>query len=72
MNPKLLENIGLTEAETRVYLSLIELGSTKTGILSTKSKVSYSKIYKILYRTDSSILLNCNEFKNKRYFIKSN
>src|SRR3989344_1689503 len=52
MDPKLLEGIGLTEAEIRVYLSLVELGSTKTGILSTKSKVSYSKIYTILYRLE--------------------
>ena len=29
MDPKLLENIGITEAETRVYLALVELGSTK-------------------------------------------
>jgi sugar-specific transcriptional regulator TrmB len=57
MDPKLLENIGLTEAETRVYLALVELGSTKTGTLSIKSKVSYSKIYKILYRLEQKGLV---------------
>lgn len=57
MDPKLLENIGLTEAETRVYLALVELGSTKTGPLAIKSKVSYSKIYKILYRLEQKGLI---------------
>ncbi|MBR9699964.1 hypothetical protein GOV09_05895 [Candidatus Woesearchaeota archaeon] len=70
MNPKLLENIGLTEAETRVYLSLIELGSTKTGILSTKSKVSYSKIYKILYRLEQKGLVG-HIIKGKVKYFKA-
>lgn len=70
MDTKLLENIGLTEAETRVYLALVELGSTKTGVLSTKSKVSYSKIYKILYRLEQKGLVG-HVVKGKVKYFKA-
>src|SRR3989344_2886082 len=50
MEPKLLEEIGLTPGETRVYLALLELGATKTGPLAKKAQVSSSKVYKILDR----------------------
>lgn len=48
METKLLEEIGLTEGETKVYLSLLKLGITKTGPLASKANVSSSKVYKIL------------------------
>jgi sugar-specific transcriptional regulator TrmB len=50
MNTKLLEEIGLTQGETKVYLSLIKLGETKTGALAKQASVSSSKVYKILDR----------------------
>lgn len=50
MNTKLLEEIGLTQGETRVYLALIKLGETKTGRLAKEANVSSSKVYKILDR----------------------
>lgn len=72
LNPKLLENIGLTEAETRVYLALVELGSTKTGPLSAKSMVSYSKIYKILYRLEQKGLVGHIVKGKVKYFKAMN
>ena len=48
MNTKLLEDIGLTKSEIAVYLALLELGSSSTGKIVDKSKVSSSKIYEIL------------------------
>lgn len=48
MNKKLLEEIGLTKSEIKVYLALLELGSSSTGKIVEKSKVSSSKIYEIL------------------------
>ncbi len=45
---KLLEEIGLTKSEIKVYLALLELGSTTTGKIVDKSKASSSKIYEIL------------------------
>lgn len=50
MNPKLLEEIGLSIGETKVYLALLRLGTTKTGPLAKKAAVSSSKVYKILDR----------------------
>lgn len=50
MDTKLLEQIGLTEGETKVYLALIKLGETKTGPLAKEAEVSSSKVYKILDR----------------------
>jgi HTH-type transcriptional regulator, sugar sensing transcriptional regulator len=50
MDTKLLEEIGLSEGETKVYLALLRIGSTKTGLLAKEAQVSYSKVYKILDR----------------------
>ncbi len=48
MNTALLEEIGLTKAEIKVYLALLELGSSTTGPIVEKSGASSSKIYEIL------------------------
>ena len=50
MDVNLLQEIGLTEGETKVYLALIKLGETKTGQLAKEARVSSSKVYKILDR----------------------
>ncbi len=48
MNLELLEEIGLTKSEIKVYLALLELGSSTTGPIVDKSGASSSKIYEIL------------------------
>ncbi|MBC8494813.1 hypothetical protein H8D36_01535 [archaeon] len=48
MDLRILEEIGLTQSETKVYLALLELGSTTTGKIVDKSRASSSKIYEIL------------------------
>ena len=48
MNLELLRNIGLTDSEIKVYLALIELGSSTKGPIVDKSKVASSKIYELL------------------------
>jgi HTH-type transcriptional regulator, sugar sensing transcriptional regulator len=50
MNQELLEQIGLTKSEIKVYLALLELGSSTTGPLIDKSEATSSKIYEILDR----------------------
>jgi HTH-type transcriptional regulator, sugar sensing transcriptional regulator len=50
MDTKILQNIGLTDGEIRVYLALIKLGPSTTGPIIDTSKVSSSKIYNILER----------------------
>jgi len=48
MDLELLKEIGLTESETKVYLALLELGSTTKGPIVDKSQVASSKIYELL------------------------
>lgn len=50
MNVEILETIGLTKAEIKVYFALLELGSSTTGPIVEKSGASSSKIYEILER----------------------
>lgn len=52
MEPEVLEEIGLTKGETKVYLTLTRLGLTKTGRLTKEADVCSSKIYKILDRLE--------------------
>jgi HTH-type transcriptional regulator, sugar sensing transcriptional regulator len=52
MEQKILQDIGLTEGEIKVYLALLKLGETKTGELSKQASVSSSKVYKILDRLE--------------------
>ncbi len=48
MDPLLLKEAGLTEGESKVYLALLELGTTTTGPLTDKAKVAKSIIYPLL------------------------
>ncbi|MBI5227971.1 hypothetical protein HY988_05265 [Candidatus Micrarchaeota archaeon] len=52
MDLKLLEEIGLTQGEVKVYLALLRIGATKTGPLSATAGVSSSKVYKMLDRLE--------------------
>ena len=48
MNQKLLEEIGLTKGEIKVYLTLLKLGETTTGKIIDEAQISSGKIYEIL------------------------
>lgn len=50
METKILEEVGLTKSEVSVYIALLDLGSSATGKIVDKAKVSSSKIYEILDR----------------------
>ncbi len=45
-----LLKIGLTEGEAKVYIAMIELGSSTVGPIVKKSGVAYSNVYDILNR----------------------
>lgn len=63
-----LRKIGLTEGEIRVYLALLELGSTSTGKLTKKSRISGSKVYEVLDRLIKKGLANYIVKNNVKYF----
>ena len=48
MDTKILEQIGLTESEIKVYFALMKLGSASTGPIIDKAKINHSKIYLVL------------------------
>ncbi len=48
MSENLLKEIGLTDAETGVYLALFELGASTTGPIVDKAQVASSKVYVLL------------------------
>lgn len=47
MDTKILEEIGLTDSEIKVYLALLELGSSKKGPIVKKAGITSSKIYEV-------------------------
>lgn len=68
MNLEMLEKIGLTKSETKVYLALLEMGSSTTGPIVDKSKVSSSKIYEILEKLMRKGLASYVIKGNVKYF----
>ncbi len=48
MLEKILNNLGLTNYETKIYLALIELGEATTGQILNKAGIHSGKIYQIL------------------------
>lgn len=48
MDEKLLEEIGLTQGEIKVYLTLLKIGETTTGRIIEKAQISGGKVYVIL------------------------
>jgi len=58
MDTEILEKIGLTPGEAKIYLALLELAQSTTGPIVEKSGVSTSKTYKILKRLQSKGLVS--------------
>lgn len=48
MEPEELQRLGLNKSEAKVYLALLELGSSSAGPITDKAQVSPSKIYGVL------------------------
>ena len=50
MDPEVLEGIGLSPNESKVYLTLLEIGSGTAGDISKKGKINRSNVYEVLER----------------------
>ena len=68
MDTKVLENIGLTEGEIKVYLALIKLGPSTSGPITDSSGVSRSKVYNILERLMQKALVSFIIKQKTRYY----
>ncbi len=67
-----LKRIGLTNGESRVYLALLEVGSSTVGPVVKKSGVAYSNIYEILQRLIGKGLVSFIIKNKTKYFQASN
>lgn len=68
METKILQNLGLTPPEIRVYLGLLNLGKTTTGPLIKKSDVPSSKIYGVLDTLVEKGIVGCVIEGKMKYF----
>jgi sugar-specific transcriptional regulator TrmB len=63
-----LESIGLTHNESIVYLSLLKIGTSKTGKILNESKLNSGKIYEILESLKDKGLVSESIINNVRHF----
>jgi len=70
MDLHILEEIGMTKGEAKVYLSLFSLGLTTTGPIVRESGVSASKVYKVLERLAQKGLVS-HVVKNRTKFFQA-
>jgi sugar-specific transcriptional regulator TrmB len=63
-----LQKLGLTKGESKVYLALLKLGTSKVGAIVKNSSVSYSKVYDILDRLTKKGLVSTTLIKNVKHF----
>lgn len=68
MNHLALEKAGLTKGEIRVYLALLELGETSTGLIIKHSKITGSKVYEILEKLKEKGLASYVTKEKIKYF----
>ena len=68
MNTKLLESVGLTNYEATVYLSLLRLGTSKTGAILKDAGLNTGKIYEILEGLKTKGLASESIINNVRHF----
>lgn|SRR3989338_3778491 len=68
MNLEILEKIGLTRSESRVYVALLKLGTTGVGEIINEAHISRSKIYDVLGRLiEKGLVSSVKEGKIRRF-----
>lgn len=72
MEFRVLEKIGLTVGEIKVYLALLKLGNTTAGPIVDEAKVTRSKIYDILERLKNKGLVGYITKNSTKYFSAAN
>ncbi len=71
MYEEFLEGTGLTKNEASVYLALLRIGKSKTGMIINESKVSSGKIYEILGKLSDKGLVKSVSENGVKHFIAS-
>ena len=68
MDTKMLEHIGLTKNESLVYLTLLQIGTSRTGEILKNSKLNSGKIYEILESLKLKGLVSESIIDNIKHF----
>jgi len=71
MQTKILEEIGLTKTEIKIYLALMKLGQTTTTQIIRDSQINPSKIYESLDKLIQKGLVSYVKKANKKFFTAS-
>ena len=66
---KLLSSLGLSNAETRMYLSGLELGPTSVQVIAKKAKISRTAAYEIIESLQKRGLVSSFMRDKKRFFV---
>jgi sugar-specific transcriptional regulator TrmB len=68
----LLEELGLTRNETKVYLALLDIGTTTTSAIIKKTGINTSKVYESLERLLKKGLVSYALIRNKKHWQAEN
>lgn len=71
MKEHILEEIGLTKGESRVYLTLLKTGETTTGKIIEEAQISAGKVYQILDKLIKKGLVSYIVKDKTKYFSAS-
>ena len=71
MNTEILEQIGFSKGEIKVYFAMLELGKSTIGPISKKAGVTISKVYPIIEKLAKKGLSNYIIKSGTRYFQAS-
>ena len=72
MDYKILEDVGFTKGEIKVYFALIQLGESTIGPLSKRAGVTPAKVYPILEKLKEKGLITYVIKSNTKYFQSLN
>ncbi|MBI2107048.1 hypothetical protein HYT57_03620 [Candidatus Woesearchaeota archaeon] len=65
---KILQNLGLGQSESKVYLSLLELGPSLAGVITKKAMINRTNCYDALRRLIEKGLVSYIIQSNRKYF----
>jgi len=72
MNTQLLEEIGLTKTEIKIYISLLKIGESTTTNIVREAGIHASKVYEFLDRLVQKGLVSYVIKANKKHFTATN
>jgi sugar-specific transcriptional regulator TrmB len=72
MNTHLLEKLGLTKNEAKVYLALLRFGKSLVGVIAEKTKIHRRNVYDALERLVEKGFVTFIIEDGKKYFTASN